>query len=136
MSEDIINIQVTEAEGDLLMGLLHDRAEELLEKHSISGDMETAARADQILELADDLREQTCRGDWRNDAVPDAAMQMVQAGTNAREHAKDRSQQQEVDVWQIAVDAEINAENEKLVKLMQGTASPVDADFMNDPLNW
>ena len=140
MPEEIINVQLTTAEVEILIELLHARSQELLEDSTMTGVIETADLSEQMTELADDLREQAFRGDWRNDAVPDAAMQMVQAGIDAREQVKElskgRSQQQAVDVWQAVADAEVNAENEKMVKLMQGTASPCDADFMNDPLNW
>tara|TARA_R100000152_G_C6775709_1_gene204296 strand:- start:1056 stop:1427 length:372 start_codon:yes stop_codon:yes gene_type:complete len=123
MSENIINVMLTEEEVEILMGLLHDRASELMEQHSVNGLGEVADRAAQLLDLETDLREQLFRGDWRNDAVPDLAMQMVQTGINAREQAKESSRAAQ-------------RREERLIKLMEGTASPCDADFMNDPLNW
>lgn len=123
MSEEIIKVMLTEEEVEILMELLHDRASELMAQHSVNGLGEVADRAAQLFDIETDLREQLFRGEWRNDAVPDAAMQMVQAGIVAREQVKETSRA-------------AARRSERLVKLMQGTAYPGDADFMNDPLNW
>jgi len=144
MSEEIINVTLTEGEVEILMGLLHDRACELMKQHSVNGLGEVADRAAELIDIETDLREQLFRGEWRNDVVPDTAVEMVQKGIVAREQVKasslaadrrkTRSQHGEFEIF--ADGAEVSAESEKMIKLMEGTAYPGDADFMNDPLNW
>ena len=64
---------------------------------------------DEVADLAADLFESLHRDDdFRNDAVPDAAAEFIQAGIDAREERRNE-------------------------RMMAGTASPV---ISNDPIDW
>ena len=73
---------------------------------------------DEVADLAADLFESLHRDDdFRNDAVPDAAAQFIQAGIDAREEVK----------------ASSRAAERRNERMMAGTASPV---ISNDPIDW
>jgi len=72
---------------------------------------------DEVADLAADLFESLHRDDdFRNDAVPDAAAEFIQAGIDAREKVK----------------ASSRAAERRNERMMAGTASPVS----NDPIDW
>ena len=72
---------------------------------------------DEVADLAADLFESLHRDDdFRNDAVPDAAAEFIQAGIDAREQVK----------------ASSRAEARRNERMMAGTASGA----ANDPIDW
>ena len=125
MSEDLISIKLTETEIIHIMDSLRERIADLQDDHAITGMMESADLADELQDLEHDLLEAHARrdDDWgrENDPMPSAALDMVQAGIDAREQTKASS-----------MAAERRAE-----RMMKGTASPVAEDWNpNDPVNW
>ena len=120
-----MKIELSDTEITHIMDSLRERVNDLREDHSISGDIETADLANELEELEHDLFEALNRrdgwGDGATDRFPDAALDMVQAGIDAREQAKASS-----------MAAERRAE-----RMMRGTATPVIAEWNpNDPSNW
>ena len=105
---DILNIRVTERELDLIMDLLHEAGDR------VDADGQPA------IELCHDLMEQSGRAaeddGFSGLAVVDAALDMMQAGIDAREQTK----------------ASSRAAERRNERMMKGTASPLS----NDPIDW
>ena len=115
-----MKIELTETEITHIMDALDARIEDL-KTAAMFGDANEIE--DEIAELTDlsmDLFEALSRkdDDWgrENDAVPDAALDMVQAGIDAREMQKAASR----------------AAQRRTERMMKGTASPL----ANDPIDW
>ena len=106
---NILNIRVTERELDLIMDLLHEAGDR------VDADGQPA------IELCHDLMEQSGRAaeddGFSGLAVVDAALDMIQAGIEAREQAK----------------ASSRAADRRNERMMRGTATPV---VSNDPIDW
>ena len=111
---DILNIRVTERELDLIMDLLHEAGDRV------------DANGNPAIELCHDLMEQSGRAaecwdkNFSGEPMVDAALDMVQAGIDAREQTKASSM----------------AADRRNERMMKGTASPVTRDFSNDPIDW
>ena len=109
---NILNIRVTERELDLIMDLLHEAGDRV------------DADGNPAIELCHDLMEQSGRAaeddGFSGSPVTDAALDMIQAGIDAREQAKASSM----------------AADRRNERMMKGTASPVTRDFSNDPIDW
>jgi ketopantoate reductase len=109
---NILNIRVTERELDLIMDLLHEAGDR------VDADGQPA------IEICHDLMEQSGRAaeddGFSGPPVTDAALDMIQAGIDAREQAKASSM----------------AADRRNERMMKGTASPVTRDFSNDPIDW
>ena len=105
---NILNIRVTERELDLIMDLLHEAGDRV------------DADGNPAIELCHDLMEQSGRAaeddGFSGLAVVDAALDMVQAGIDAREQAK----------------ASSRAAERRNERMMKGTATPIS----NDPIDW
>jgi hypothetical protein len=119
-----MKIDLTEIEINLIMHALLRRRVELQESHSISGNLEEAVLAAELIDLEHDLFEalHRCDDGWGDEppSQPDAALDMIQAGIDAREQAK----------------ASSRAAERRNERMMKGTASPVSRDFSNDPIDW
>ena len=106
---NILNIRVTERELDLIMDLLHEAGDRV------------DADGNPAIELCHDLMEQSGRAaeddGFSGLAVVDAALDMMQAGIDAREQAK----------------ASSRAAERRNERMMRGTATPV---VSNDPIDW
>ena len=106
---NILNIRVTERELDLIMDLLHEAGDR------VDADGQPA------IEICHDLMEQSGRAaeddGFSGLAVVDAALDMMQAGIDAREQAKASSM----------------AADRRNERMMRGTATPV---VSNDPIDW
>lgn len=106
---NILNIRVTERELDLIMDLLHEAGDR------VDADGQPA------IELCHDLMEQSGRAaeddGFSGFAVVDAALDMMQAGIDAREQTK----------------ASSRAAERRNERMMRGTATPV---VSNDPIDW
>ena len=106
---NILNIRVTERELDLIMDLLHEAGDRV------------DADGNPAIELCHDLMEQSGRAaeddGVRGSPVTDAALDMIQAGIEAREQAK----------------ASSRAADRRNERMMRGTATPV---VSNDPIDW
>ena len=105
---NILNIRVTERELDLIMDLLHEAGDR------VDADGQPA------IEICHDLMEQSGRAaeddGFSGLAVVDAALDMMQAGIDAREQVK----------------ASSRAAERRNERMMKGTASPLS----NDPIDW
>ena len=106
---NILNIRVTERELDLIMDLLHEAGDRV------------DADGNPAIELCHDLMEQSGRAaeadGFSGSPVTDAALDMIQAGIEAREQAK----------------ASSRAADRRNERMMRGTATPV---VSNDPIDW
>ena len=106
---NILNIRVTERELDLIMDLLHEAGDR------VDADGQPA------IEICHDLMEQSGRAaeddGFSGLAVVDAALDMMQAGIDAREQVK----------------ASSRAAERRNERMMRGTATPV---VSNDPIDW
>ena len=106
---NILNIRVTERELDLIMDLLHEAGDRV------------DADGNPAIELCHDLMEQSGRAaeddGFSGAPVTDAALDMIQAGSEAREQAK----------------ASSRAADRRNERMMRGTATPV---VSNDPIDW
>ena len=119
-----MKIELTETEITHIMDALDARIEDLTDCLATVGDPEIEDEIAELTELNMDLFEALSRkdDDWgrENNAVPDAALDMIQAGIDAREatkassHAAQRRQQALSD------------------RLMGGTT----ATLANDPIDW
>jgi len=105
---NILNIRVTERELDLIMDLLHEAGDRV------------DADGNPAIELCHDLMEQSGRAaeddGFSGSPVTDAALDMIQAGIDAREQAKASSMAAE-------------RRNERMMKGTTGTLA-------NDPIDW
>ena len=105
---NILNIRVTERELDLIMDLLHEAGDRV------------DADGNPAIELCHDLMEQSGRAaeddGFSGSPVVDAALDMMQAGIDAREQVKASSMAAE-------------RRNERMMKGTTGTLA-------NDPIDW
>jgi len=118
-----MNIDLTETEIIHIMDSLRMRVNELRDEATQWGGKGLIDLANELEELEHDLFEVSARRDdgWDNDPVPSAALDMVQAGIDAREQTKASSM----------------AADRRAERMMKGTASPVAEDWNpNDPVNW
>jgi len=113
-----MKIELEERELEIVLDALDERIASLSEIPELAA--ANPMIADQIAELEElqcDLFESLHRDDdFRNDAVPDAAAEFIQAGIDAREQVK----------------ASSRAAERRNERMMAGTASPVS----NDPIDW
>ena len=114
-------IKMTERELEIVFDALQLRLDTLNTQRPIP---RVVSKIAEVEELIFDLMEQDARHDdaWGrdNDAVPDAALDMIQAGIDAREEVKATSM----------------AAVRRNERMMKGTASPAVRDFTNDPIDW
>ena len=113
-----MKIELDETELTHILDALRNRINEL--HYAAEGAPVEPVIEDEIAaleELSFDLFESLHRDDdFRNDAVPDAAAEFIQAGIDAREKVK----------------AARRATHRRNERMMAGTASPVS----NDPIDW
>ena len=113
-----MKIELDETELTHILDALTDRINDLTDTLAMAGDPEIEDEIAALEELSFDLFESLHRDDdFRNDAVPDAAAQFIQAGIDAREEVK----------------ASSRAAERRNERMMAGTASPV---ISNDPIDW
>ena len=117
-----MKIELTETEITHIMDALDARIEDLTDSLATVGDPEIEDEIDARTELCMDLFEAMSRPEdpFSGSPVVDAALDMVQAGIDAREEVKASSM----------------AANRRNERMMKGTASPVTRDFSNDPIDW
>ena len=117
-----MKIELTETEITHIMDALDARIDDLTDSLATVGDPEIEDEIDALTELSLDLFEAMNRPEdpFSGSPVVDAALDMVQAGIDAREEVKASSM----------------AANRRNERMMKGTASPVSRDFSNDPIDW
>ena len=117
-----MKIELTETEITHIMDALDARIEDLTDSLATVGDPEIEDEIDALTELCMDLFEALNRPEdpFSGSPVVDAALDMVQAGIDAREEVKATSR----------------AAERRTERMMKGTASPVSRDFSNDPIDW
>ena len=117
-----MKIELTETEITHIMDALDARIDDLTDSLATVGDPEIEDEIDALTELSMDLFEAMNRPEdpFSGSPVVDAALDMVQAGIDAREEVKASSM----------------AANRRNERMMKGTASPVSRDFSNDPIDW
>ena len=117
-----MKIELTETEITHIMDALDARIEDLTDCLATVGDPEIEDEIDALTELCMDLFEAVNRPEdpFSGSPVVDAALDMVQAGIDAREEVKATSR----------------AAERRNERMMKGTASPVSRDFSNDPIDW
>ena len=104
-----MKIELNETELTHILDALTDRINDLTDTLAMAGDPMIEDEIAALEELSFDLFESLHRDDdFRNDAVPDAAAEFIQAGIDAREERRNE-------------------------RMMAGTASPV---ISNDPIDW
>jgi len=82
-------VELTDRELELLLDALAIHGHALKDSLVASGDPELADALTEVEDLETDLCELLHRDDgWRNDAIPDAAAAMIDAGIDAREMQK------------------------------------------------
>jgi len=113
-----LKIELNETELTHILDALTDRINDLTDTLAMAGDPMIEDEIAALEELSFDLFESLHRDDdFRNDAVPDAAAEFIQAGIDAREEVK----------------ASSRAAERRNERMMAGTASPV---ISNDPIDW
>ena len=117
-----MKIELTETEITHIMDALDARIEDLTDCLATVGDPEIEDEIAELTELCMDLFEAVNRPEdpFSGSPVVDAALEMVQAGIDAREEVKATSR----------------AAERRNERMMKGTASPVSRDFSNDPIDW
>jgi len=117
-----LKIELTETEITHIMDALDARIEDLTDSLATVGDPEIEDEIAELSELTMDLFEALNRPEdpFSGSPVVDAALDMVQAGIDAREQVKASSM----------------AAERRNERMMKGTASPVSRDFSNDPIDW
>ena len=104
-----MKIELNETELTHILDALTNRINDLADTLAMAGDPEIEDEINALGELQCDLFESLHRDDdFRNDSVPDAAAEFIQAGIDAREERRNE-------------------------RMMAGTASPV---ISNDPIDW
>ena len=104
-----MKIELNETELTHILDALTNRINDLADTLAMAGDPEIEDEISALEELQCDLFESLHRDDdFRNDSVPDAAAEFIQAGIDAREERRNE-------------------------RMMAGTASPV---ISNDPIDW
>jgi hypothetical protein len=82
-------VELTDRELELLLDALAHLGHALKDSLVATGDPELADALTEVEDLETDLCELLHRDDgWRNDAIPDAAAAMIDAGIDAREMQK------------------------------------------------
>ena len=82
-------VELTDRELELLLDALAHLGHALKDSLVATGDPELADELTEVEDLETDLCELLHRNDgWRNDAIPDAAAAMIDAGIDAREMQK------------------------------------------------
>ncbi len=82
-------VELTDRELELLLDALAIHGHALKDSLVATGDPELADALTEVEDLETDLCELLHRNDgWRNDAIPDAAAAMIDAGIEAREMQK------------------------------------------------
>jgi len=113
-----LKIELNDTEITHIMDALDARIEDLKTAAMFGDANEIEDEIAELTELSMDLFEAMSRrdDDWNNDSVPSAALDMMQAGIEAREQVK----------------ASSRAAERRVERMMQGTASPL----ANDPIDW
>ena len=82
-------VELTDRELEILIDALGTHCAALGDSLTASGNPELADALTEVEDLETDMRELLHRNDgWRNDAIPDAAAAMIEAGERAREMQK------------------------------------------------
>ena len=117
-----MKIELTETEITHIMDALDARIEDLTDTLATEADPMIEDEIAELSELTMDLFEALSRPEdpFSGSPVVDAALDMVQAGIDAREQVKASSM----------------AADRRNERMMKGTASPVTRDFSNDPIDW
>ena len=117
-----MKIELTETEITHIMDALDARIEDLTDCLATVGDPAIEDEIAELSELSMDLFEALNRPEdpFSGSPVVDAALDMVQAGIDAREQVKASSM----------------AAERRNERMMKGTASPVTRDLANDPIDW
>ena len=117
-----MKIELTETEITHIMDALDGRVEDLRDTLASGADPMIEDEIAELTELSMDLFEALNRPEdpFSGSPVVDAALDMVQAGIDAREQVKASSM----------------AADRRNERMMKGTASPVTRDFSNDPIDW
>ena len=112
-----MKIELNDTEITHILDALTGRINDLADTLAMAGDPEIEDEIAALEELSFDLFESLHRDDgFGADAAPDAALEMIQAGIDAREEVK----------------ASSRAAERRIERMMAGTASPVS----NDPIDW
>ena len=117
-----MKIELTETEITHILDALDARIEDLSDTLTFAGDPMIEDEIAELTELSMDLFEAMNRPEdpFSGSPVVDAALDMTQAGIDAREQVKASSM----------------AADRRNERMMKGTASPVTRDFSNDPIDW
>jgi hypothetical protein len=117
-----LKIELTETEITHILDALDGRIDDLTDSLATVGDPEIEDEIAELSELTMDLFEALNRPEdpFSGSPVVDAALDMVQAGIDAREEVKATSR----------------AAERRNERMMKGTASPVTRDLSNDPIDW
>ncbi len=117
-----MKIELTETEVTHIMDALDGRVEDLRDTLALGADPMIEDEIAELTELSMDLFEAMHRPEdpFSGSPVVDAALDMVQAGIDAREQVKASSM----------------AAERRNERMMKGTATPVSRDFSNDPIDW
>ena len=117
-----MKIELTETEITHIMDALDARIEDLKTAAMFGNANEIEDEIAELTDLSMDLFEAMSRPEdpFSGSPVVDAALDMVQAGIDAREQVKASSM----------------AADRRNERMMKGTASPVTRDFSNDPIDW
>ena len=116
-----MKIELDETEITHILDALTGRINDLADTLAMAGDPEIEDEIAALEELSFDLFESLHRDDgFGEGSAPDAALEMIQAGIDAREEVKATSR----------------AAERRNERMMKGTASPVTRDFSNDPIDW
>ena len=113
-----MKIELTETEITHIMDALDGRVEDLRDTLALGADPMIEDEIAELTELSMDLFEALNRPEdpFSGSPVVDAALDMVQAGIDAREQVKASSM----------------AADRRTARMMRGTASPIS----NDPIDW
>ena len=117
-----MKIELTETEITHIMDALDGRIEDLRDTLALDADPMIEDEIAELTDLSMDLFEAMSRPEdpFSGSPVVDAALDMMQAGIDAREQVKASSM----------------AAERRNERMMKGTASPVSRDFSNDPIDW
>jgi len=121
-----MKIELTETEIFHIMDALGNRIDDLQDCAMFGDAIEIEDEIAELTELLDDLREASARRDdgWGEPSQPDAAAEFIQAGIDAREQVKGDPEPAQ------------SREQQVVERMMKGTVTPCDPDFMNDPRDW
>ncbi len=117
-----MKIELTKTETTHIMDALDGRVDDLRDTLALGADPMIEDEIAELTELSMDLFEALNRPEYPFSGSPvvDAALDMMQAGIDAREQVKASSM----------------AAERRNERMMKGTASPVSRDFSNDPIDW